>query len=105
MIPQINGTQQKWLLGVTGSIVASLILASIYTAINVWANQQGIVKDVESNRALIATWSAQGSISRSDIRDLTTRFDAFLEYQKSLLEATNKRLTYIEEYAEKRGRQ
>jgi hypothetical protein len=103
-MPPINGTQQKWMLAVSGSIVTALIVASIYTAINVWANQRGIVKDVEANGALISTWSSQGSISRSDIRDLTTRFDAFLEYQKSLLEATNKRLTYLEEHKQKGGK-
>ena len=63
----------------------------------VWVDQRMLNRDVLSNRALIAACCAEGGDTRSDLRNLTTRFDSFLDNLEKLLAASEKRLQQLED--------
>jgi hypothetical protein len=92
----LNGFR-KVVVIVAASVTSTLIVASIATAVVVWADQRMLSRDVEASRALIMACCAEGGTTRSDLRNLTTRFDTFLNNLEALLKASEKRLQRLED--------
>jgi hypothetical protein len=82
---------------ITVSVTVTLIVGAVATAVLVWSDQRILTRDVASNRVLIAACCAEGGDTRSDLRNLTTRFDAFLNSLEALLEASERRLQRLED--------
>jgi hypothetical protein len=96
MTQQPNGIR-RYLVTVGAGVTIALILASISTAILVWSDQRMLSRDVSANRALLQICCAETGETRSDLRDLTTRFDVFLNNLEALLKASEKRLQRLED--------
>jgi hypothetical protein len=90
-----NGFRRYFTI-VAAGVTTALILGSITTAAFVWADSRMLDRDVTSNKELIRACCEQGGETRSDLRDLTTRFDAFLNNLEALLHASEKRLQRLE---------
>jgi len=88
---------RKAVVTVAASVTSTLILVSIGTAVLVWSDQRMLSKDVEANRVLIMACCSEGGDTRSDLRNLTTRFDAFLNNLDKLLGLSERRLQRLED--------
>ena len=95
-VEEPNG-MRRYLTIVTAGVTISLIVGAITTAVIVWSNQRLLSVDVNRNRDLIMACCAEGGDTRSDLRDLTTRFDSFLNNLEALLKASEKRLQRLED--------
>jgi hypothetical protein len=100
---QPNGFR-RGLVIVGASVTTTLVVTSIATAILVWSDQRMLKKDMDatheliaSNQTLISACCAEGGKTRGDLRNLTTRFDAFLSNLEALLKASEKRLQRLED--------
>ena len=95
--PEAPNGFRRYLTVVAASVTTALILGAITTAVVFWADQRMLNRDVSSNRVLIRACCAEGGDTRSDLRNLTTRFDAFLNNLEALLQASERRLQRLED--------
>ena len=91
-----NEISRSIVIAVIGMVIGTCIIGALATSLRVWAKQAPMETYISENKTAIALLTQIAATNTGDIRDIAARLDSFREFQKRIIEQTNRRLERLE---------